>query len=412
MSDSTLHIVVVGGGQAGADCVNALRQQGFSGRLSLIGDEPRLPYRRPPLSKACLLGQGTLDSLSLRPASAYEKLDVEVRTGQSVEHLDRKARQLQLLDGSQLGYDRLVLATGSRARRWTLAGGDRRNVHYLRTAEDLERLLPDWQPGRRLVIIGGGYIGLEVAAAARQHGLDVTVVESQPRLLARVAPPLLSDFYLQLHRDHGVEFALGQGVSQLLGEPDIKAVELSDGRRLDCDLVVVGIGSIPNTGLATESGLEVNDGIVVDASMQTSDASIWAIGDCCRHFNTFYQTSLRLESVPAAQEQAKVAAAAIMGKPLPVHAVPWFWSEQYDVKLQMIGQPVAEAAQVLRGDPAGADFSLCQLQDGRVVAAATVNRAQEFVALRRLVGERLPVDATVLADPDCSLKNLLPAAVA
>ena len=411
MSDSNLHIVVVGAGQAGADCVNALRQQGFAGRLSLVGDEPRLPYRRPPLSKACLLGQAGVDSLGLRSAAAWEKLDVEMRMGQSVEHLDRAARQLQLLDGSRLDYDRLVLATGSRARRWTLPGGDRPNVHTLRSIDDLQRLLPAWQAGRRLVVIGGGYIGLEVAAAASQHGLKVTVVENQPRLLARVAVPLLSDFYLQLHQGHGVEFELGQGVAQLLGEPEVTAVELSDGRRLECDLVVVGIGSLPNTSLASESGLEVNDGIVVDAGMQTSDPAVWAIGDCCRHFNTFYQTRVRMESVPAAQEQAKVAAAMILGKTPPAHAVPWFWSDQYDVKLQMIGQPVADAELVVRGDPAGGDFSVCQLQQGIIVAAATINRTQEFVALRRLVGERIAVDAVALADPELALKSLLPAAV-
>ncbi len=409
MSDSNLHIVVVGAGQAGADCANALRQQGFAGRLSLIGDEPRLPYRRPPLSKACLLGQAGLDTLALRSAAAYEKLDIALRLGQSVEHLDREARQLQLLDGSRLDYDRLVLATGAQARRWTLPGGDARNVHTLRTAEDLERLLPDWQPGRRLVIIGGGYIGLEVAAAARQHGLAVTVIESQSRLLARVAPPLLSEFYLQLHRRHGVEFALGQGVAQLVGASEVQAVELNDGRRIDCDLVVVGIGSIPNTGLATESGLEVDDGIVVDARMQTSDPAIWAIGDCCRHFNDFYQASLRLESVPAAQEQAKVAAAAMLGKTPPAHAVPWFWSDQYDVKLQMIGQCDSAADWVVRGDPSVGDFSLCQLRDGIIVSACTVNRSQEFVTLRRLVGERIAVDGAVLADPERVLKSLLPA---
>lgn len=411
MSDSNLHIVVVGAGQAGADCVNALRQQGFSGRLTLIGDEPRLPYRRPPLSKACLLEQASVDSLSLRPAAAYEKLQVDLRLGLGVEHLDRSARRLQLFDGSTLDYDRLVLATGSHARRWAMPGGDLPNVHTLRTAEDLQRLLPEWQPQRRLVIIGGGYVGLEVAAAARQHGMTVTVVESQPRLLARVAPPLLSDFYLQLHQTRGVHFELGLGVSGLLGDARVSAVELSDGRRLECDLVVVGIGSVPHTGLATEAGLEVNDGIVVDASMQTSDPSIWAIGDCCRHFNTFYQQALRLESVPAAQEQAKVAAAALLGKAPPAHAVPWFWSEQYEIKLQMIGLPAGEAEIVLRGDPALGDFSLCQLHQGLIVAAATVNRTQEFVTLRRLVGERIPVDPAALADPGCVLKSLLPTTV-
>ena len=400
-------VVIIGGGQAGSECAFALRQQQFAGRIVLVGEEPLLPYRRPPLSKTFLAGEVQAESLLIRAAATYQQQNIECRMGQRVVALDRAAKSVTLDEGTVIGYTHLVFATGGRARALPLPGGDKANVHTIRTVADVERLKADFAPGKRLVVIGGGYIGLEAAAVGIKCGLDVTVVEALPRVLARVAVPEISAFYEQAHRRRGVKFITGVGVQALEGGERIEAVLLSDGQRLPVDVVIVGIGIIPNTELAAAAGLEVNQGIVVNAEARTADPAIFAIGDCAFHENVFFGRSLRVESVPHAMEHGRTAAAAICGKPAAYAAVPWFWSDQFDLKLQMVGLSEGFDSMVVRGDLAAESFCVFYLREGVVLSADAVNRPQEFATAKQLVGLRMKVPEDLLRDESQPLKALL-----
>lgn len=402
--------VIIGAGQAGSELAAALRQQGFEGRIVMVGEEPHLPYRRPPLSKTFLSGEVQRESLFIKQQSAYDKLNVECMLGVTATAIDRAAHTVTLSDGRVLPYTKLALATGGRPRVLPIPGGTAENVHYVRTIGDIERLQADFAPGKKLVIIGGGYIGLEAAAVGIKKGLSVTVIEAMPRVLARVTAPEISAFYQRIHGERGVELKIGAGVEALEGEPRIQTVVLSDGQRVPADLVIVGIGLIPNTELAEAAGLEVNNGIVVDAHAQTSDPDIVAAGDCSFHHNDFLGRSVRLESVPNAMEQARVAAAAICGKPVRYAAVPWFWSDQYDFKLQMVGLNQGYDDIVIRGDTDSNSFCAFYLREGVLVAADAVNQPKEFMMAKKLVAASIRPDPAVLADPAQELKGLLPAA--
>ncbi|MCY1262340.1 Putidaredoxin reductase CamA [compost metagenome] len=401
--------VVVGAGHAGAELVAALRQQQYAGRIILIGEEAYLPYRRPPLSKTYLSGEADRDSLLIRSAAAYDKLQVECLLDAEVTAIDRPGHRVLLGDGRAFEYSKLVLATGGRPRRLADPAADRANVHYVRTLADIDRLKGDFVEGRRLLVIGGGYIGLEAASVGIKSGLQVTVLEAAPRLLARVAAPELSSFYEQAHRKRGVDVRTGVGVDSFAGASRVESVRLSDGSELAVDLVVVGIGILPNDELAREAGLEVDNGIVVDAYATTSaDPDVLAIGDCARHVNGFLARLIRIESVPSAQEQAKTAAATICGKPVAHAAVPWFWSDQFDLKLQMVGLSEGYDQLVLRGDPTAESFTAFYLQHGVVISVDAINRPQDFMVAKRLVAERAQVDPQALADEGVALKSLLP----
>jgi 3-phenylpropionate/trans-cinnamate dioxygenase ferredoxin reductase subunit len=401
------NIVVVGAGQAGGELVGALRQQGYAGRLQLIGEEAHAPYRRPPLSKAFLAGDVGVDSLQLKNPAAYEKAQVECRFGVRVAAIDRAARRLQLAGGGTIAYDRLALTTGGRVRRLALPGADRANVHYVRTIEDVLGLRERFKRGARLVIVGGGFIGLEVAAVAVKRGLQVTVLEALPRVLARVTAPEVSAFYEREHRAHGVDLRTGAGVAALAGAPEVNEVVLDSGERIAADLVVVGIGLIANAELAAQAGLGVANGIVVDQFCRTSDPDIVAAGDCTDHDNGFLGRRLRLESVQNALDQGRVAAATLCGKPQPYHVAPWFWSDQYDLKLQMVGVSQGYERVIVRGDPGARAFSVFYLRGSTLLAVDAINRPQDFLVAKRLVGERIAVDPERLADDTAPLKTLL-----
>lgn len=409
-------VVIVGAGQAGSELATSLRQQGYAGKITLIGDEPYPPYRRPPLSKTFLSGEVTQESLYIRPQSAYDKLGIELKLGIGVEAIDRDQRALRLFDGGTLPYQTLALTTGGRARKLALPGADHSNVHYVRRIDDIKKLIEQFKPGKRLLIIGGGYIGLEAASVGIKKGLKVTVVETLPRVLARVTAPEISAFYERVHRDKGVDLRTGVGVhgfESAQGADAVDCVVLADGTRIATDLVIVGIGLIPNTELAESAGLEVNNGIVVDAFCRSSDPNIYAAGDCTQHENGFLGRRLRLESVPNAIEQGRIAAASIAGKPVPYTAVPWFWSDQYDLKLQMVGISEGYDQIVIRGDMAAHSFCAFYLKDGVVISADGVNRPQEFTLAKKLVAERVRADAAQLADERFPLKSLVqPAAAA
>jgi 3-phenylpropionate/trans-cinnamate dioxygenase ferredoxin reductase subunit len=378
-------IVIVGAGQAGSDLACGLRQQGFAGTVTLIGEELHPPYRRPPLSKTFLSGEATLESLYLRTPRTYAEQGIECRHGVGVESIDRQLRLVKLFDGTELRYHRLVLATGGRPRTLSLSHVSSANVHYIRTIDDIQRLRSQFLPGKRLGVIGGGYIGLEAASIGIKMGLDVTIIEALPRVLARVAAPELSAFYERIHRAHGVKIVTGTGVHTLEGERSIDTLVLSDGKRLPVDLVIVGIGLIPNTELADAAGLPIANGILVGPDMRTADPDIFAIGDCSSHENTFLERRVRLESVPSAAEQARIAAAVLSGKPTPPGGVPWFWSDQYELKLQMVGLSEGYDQLVIRGDVSTESFSLFYLKDGLVICADTVNRPAEFAVAKKLV---------------------------
>lgn len=402
--------VIVGAGHAGAELVATLRQNGYAGRIILIGDEPELPYRRPPLSKTYLSGEATRDSLLIRSAAAYDKLQVECWTGVQVCGIDRERRSVMLDDGRVQAYDKLVLATGGRARRLQDAAAQKPNVHYIRTLADIERLQADFAPGKRLLVIGGGYIGLEAASVGIKGGLHVTVLEAAPRVLARVAAPEISAFYEHAHRSRGVDVRTGTSVQSFQGGERVESVHLSDGSELPVDLIIVGIGILPNDELAREAGLEIDNGIVVDAYAQTADPDILAVGDCAQHVNGFLNCFIRIESVPSAQEQARTAAHTLCGKNLPHIAVPWFWSDQFDLKLQMVGLSQGYDQLVLRGDVAAESFCAFYLRNGVVLSVDAINRPQDFMVAKRLVAERAVVDPQVLADESVGLKSLLAAA--
>lgn len=399
-------VVIVGAGQGGGEIAGMLRQQGYQGRITLIGDEEYAPYRRPPLSKTFLSGEASLESLYLKPLQAYRKQETECRFGIGVEAIDRKERRISLFDGTELAYSQLVLAVGGRARRLSLPGADHDNVHYVRTVNDILRLKAHFTPGQRLVVIGGGYIGLEAASVAVKKGLKVTVVETMARVLARVTAPELSGFYERVHREHGVEVRTGVGVHGFEGMQQVHTILLSNGERIPADLVIVGIGLIPNTEIAAAADLEVSDGIVVDSHCRTADPNIYAIGDCANHENDFLRRRLRLESVPSAMEQARVCAASICGKPATCTAVPWFWSDQYDLKLQMAGLSQGYDRLVVRGDINGESFSVFYLRKHVLIAADAVNRPQEFMLARKLIADRRRPDPRKLADEAVALREL------
>jgi 3-phenylpropionate/trans-cinnamate dioxygenase ferredoxin reductase subunit len=404
---SSGRVVILGAGHAGGSAAAFLRQYGHEGPIVLAGEEPLPPYQRPPLSKAWLKGEAGEEALQLRPPSFYAENHIDMRLGVRVTRIDPKARQVFLEDDEVLPYDSLIIATGARARKLDLPGGEMARTLELRTAADAEMLKASIAPGKRLAIIGGGYVGLEVAASARALGAEAVVIEREPRILARVACPLLSDFFTAYHRKHGVRFELGVDVEALEVEGgDVTAVRLNGGRRIPCDLVLIGVGALPNQELAEEAGLECHHGVVVNEEARTSDPAIFAIGDVTRRPLPLYGRSFRLESVPNALEQAKQVAAAITGHKPPPHEVPWFWSDQYDLKLQIAGLPFDVEDLVVRGDPESARFAVFHMKGDAIQAVEAINSPAEFMGGKLLIGSQKPVSREKLADPSISMKEV------
>jgi 3-phenylpropionate/trans-cinnamate dioxygenase ferredoxin reductase component len=407
-------LIVIGAGQAGAELAVQARQSGWAGRIVLAGDEPALPYHRPPLSKAYLSGAAAPETLPVKAQAAYEHAGVELVLGRRVTAVDRGARRVDFDHGPALHYTRLALATGGRPRPLPLAigGADRAdNFHYLRTLAEVDRIRARFVTGARLVIVGGGYVGLEVAAVAVKQGLQVTVLESAPRVLSRVTAPPVSAFYEAVHRAAGVDLRTGVQLESFVLDASrtrVTGVQCVDGSLFECDLVVAGIGLLPNTELAVACGLAVEDGILVDRAMRTSDPDIVAAGDCTRFESVLYGRSVRLESVPNALEQARGAAATVNGKPAPVDSVPWFWSDQYDLKLKMAGLSQGYDRLVLRGSVEARAFCAFYLKGRRVLAVDTVNRVPDFMLAKRLVGERIEVDPEAIGNEAVPLKSFLP----
>ncbi len=400
-------LVIVGAGQAAFALAAKLRMLKDTRPITLLGSEPVLPYQRPPLSKKYLLGEMSFDRLLFRPEAWYAENDVEIRLSTPVEAVDRNSRSVKLFDGSEIAYETLALATGATPRRLPSAiGGDLEGVFTVRDKADADRLATEMKPGHRLLIIGGGYIGLEAAAVARKLGLDVTLIEMADRILARVAAPQTADAIRAIHAAEGVQIFEKTGLTRLIGdEGRVKAAELSDGRVIDADMVIVGIGVTPNDRLAGDAGLEVQNGIVVDSFGRTSDPAIFAMGDCA--VQDWKGQQVRLESVQNAVDQAEAVAAVLAGGSEPYRPKPWFWSDQYDVKLQIAGFNLGYDETVVRPGAREGSLSIWYFHAGDFIAVDAINDAKAYVTGKKLLDMGRPVDRSTIADPALDLKTLI-----
>jgi 3-phenylpropionate/trans-cinnamate dioxygenase ferredoxin reductase subunit len=398
-------IIIIGAGQAGAQAVATLRAEGFAGSIVMVGDELFAPYQRPPLSKAYLSGALERERLFLKPDAFYAEAKCELILGVSAKSIDRTKKTVSLSDGRVLAYDKLLIATGSRVRRIPVPGADLKGIHYLRGIADVDALRPGFEKGARLAVVGGGYIGLEVAAVAVKRGVDVTVFESLDRVMARAVSPQISAFYEDVHRAAGVRFLMNTTVEAFEGTDKLTAVR-AGGATHTADIALVGIGVVPNEELVKDMGLTCTDGIVVNQFAETEDPAIFAAGDCTRHIGR-EGDPIRLESVQNAIDQAKHAALAMVGKHTPYGEVPWFWSDQYDLKLQIAGLAKHGDRIVVRGVPASRKFAAFHLRGGRVAAVEAVNAAPEYIVGRKLIADRAHVPPERLADTTIPMKNIV-----
>ncbi|NOX50561.1 MAG: FAD-dependent oxidoreductase [Gammaproteobacteria bacterium] len=397
-------MVIIGAGHAAGQAAASLRQEKYEGPITIIGDEPHPPYQRPPLSKQYLAGEQELNRVYLRPEKFYVDKNITLKLGVTATAIDCDSKQVRLNDGETLEYDKLILSTGSRPRILNIEGSDLKGIHYLRTISDVDAIRAEMTKGKSLVIVGGGYVGLEVASVGVTQGLTVHVLEMEERILQRVTTPQMSEFYHNLHAGRGVNIHTNTGVSGFSGDGQVQKVICGE-TEFAADLVIVGIGIIPNIELAQEAGLECNNGIVVDGHCLTSNPDIYAAGDCTNHYNPILDRRLRLESVPNAMEQARVCAANMLGGDKIYASIPWFWSDQYELKLQMVGFSADGDEQVVRGNMADNQFAVFYLKDDKVVSADAVNSPREFMVCKQLIGKE--VDPAVLIDPETDLKTLI-----
>ena len=404
----TFDVVIVGAGHGGAQAAIALRQNKFEGTIAMIGAEPELPYERPPLSKEYLAGDKTFDRILIRPEAFWQERGVEMLLDREVTAVDPVAHQLTTADGATFGYRHLIWATGGSPRRLVCAGHDLAGVHTVRTRADADRMMGELAGVDQAVVIGGGYIGLEAAAVLAKFGKKVVLLEMLDRVLARVAGEPLSRFYEAEHRANGVDIRLGTAVDCILGDTAVTGVRLQDGEVVAAQMVIVGIGIVPAVEPLIAAGAEGGNGVAVDAQCRTSLPDVFAIGDCALHANAFAGgAQLRLESVQNANDQATVVAKAITGQDAAYHAVPWFWSNQYDLKLQTVGLSLGHDTALVRGDPATRSFSVVYLKDGRVLALDCVTAIKDYVQGRKLVESGATPDVSRLADAGVPLKGLV-----
>ena len=400
-------VVIVGSGQAGFQVAASLRSDAFDGPITLIGDEAGLPYQRPPLSKGFLTGKQAIEGIALRPLAFYEKQRIELVPGERTIEIDRTGRWVTLASGRRVPYEKLVLAVGARNRILSVKGADLDGVLYLRTGSEAVAIKDRLVRAHDVVVVGGGFIGLELAAAASLLGKSVHVLEAQSRLMARVVSPVLSDFFRDLHRSHGVRISLGAEISEIAGrEGKVRGVILSDGTVIPADLVLTGIGVTPNVELAREAGLAIANGIMVDERLRSEDESIYAIGDCADHPNPHAGSRVRIESVQNAIDHGKCVAAAIVGRAHDYQAVPWFWTDQFDISLQMVGLSGGYDRVVTRGEPESHKFSVFYFRQGRVAAIDSVNRPGDHLAGRKLLANGILLTPEQAADPSVDLKTL------
>ena len=400
-------IVIIGAGHAGVQAAASLREEGWEGAITLLSDEAGLPYQRPPLSKGFLKGQVGLPGLPLRAEKFFQDNRIDLRLGEKVLRIDRKSKRIELASGGAAPYDHLILATGARQHVLRAPGVDLKGVASLRTIVDAQAIREGLEPGCRVVVIGAGFIGLEIAATALALGSDVTILEIADRPLGRAVSSAMSSFFLRAHQAFGAKFRLGVGVTAIRGASGRTTdVELSNGEHLPADIVVVGVGVTAEDGLARDAGLNCENGIVVDKFLATSDPTISAIGDCAQFPSPILNASLRLESVQNATDQARAVARRLVGKPECYDALPWFWSDQGDLKLQIAGLSHGVDRWVLRGDPATRAFATFGFRAGVLAVAETVNRGAEHMAARRIIAGAVPLTPEQAADPQFDLRKL------
>ena len=401
-------VVIAGAGQAGFQAAASLRTEGYEGAIKLVGDEPWLPYQRPPLSKAFMLGKHDIESTTLRPEPFYEAHRIDLLMGERIVSVDPPRNRVSLASGSDLEYDSLVLATGARNRLLPVKGANLDGVCYLRTREEAERISDRLEQAQNVVVIGGGFIGMEMAAAATELGKQVYVLEAQSRVMSRAVAPIMSLFFQNLHANHGTVFGFGATITEIAGTSRVSEVIMDGGYAFPADLVVVGIGVTPNTELASGAGLAIANGVVVDEHLRTAAPNVYAIGDCADHPNRFAGGRARLESVQNAVDQARCIAAAITGKPRPYDAVPWFWTDQFNAKLQMAGLSTDGDTAITRGDPGSRKFSVCHFKNNRLVAIDSINHPADHMAARKLLASQPLLTPEQAADPDLDLKSVIP----
>jgi 3-phenylpropionate/trans-cinnamate dioxygenase ferredoxin reductase subunit len=406
-------VVIVGGGQAGYQTAASLRTEGYDGPVFLIGEEAGAPYQRPPLSKAFVLGKQNQTQILLRPELYYRDHQIELLAGEKAAAIDRISRKVHLGSGSELSYDSLVLALGARNRALPVVGGGLDGVCYLRTLEEAIEVKQRLEQAQQVAIVGGGFIGLEIAAAARTLGKPVTVIEALPRLMSRVVAPVVSEFFRAAHTAKGVEILLNGKVQEIQGvDGRVQGVMLDDGRKLPADVVVIGVGIVPNTELAEGAGLPVANGIATDELLRTADERVFAIGDCAEHPSRFAgslgaNSQVRLESVQNAVDQGVCVARTIAGKAAPYSATPWFWSDQFDIRLQMAGLPGGHDQTVVRGAPESGKFSVFYFRRGKLCAVDSVNRPADHLAARKLIGSGTAMTPDQAADENVNLKTVV-----
>jgi 3-phenylpropionate/trans-cinnamate dioxygenase ferredoxin reductase subunit len=399
--------LIIGTGQAGFQVAASLRSEGYQEPIALLGDEPHIPYQRPPLSKAFLMGKESAESIELRPRAFYPDHNIQLLVGERAISIERAERRVKLASGTSLPYEKLVLAVGARNRLLPVAGAELDGVLYLRSLDEAAAIKERLERAQEIVVIGGGFIGLEVAAVARSLGKSVTVLEALPRLMSRVVAPVISEFYRELHASRGVKVLCSSAVSEIAGSHGkVSGVKLNDGSFFPADLVLVGIGVVPNSELAQDAGLAVANGIAVDENLRTTDESIFAIGDCAEHPNPFAGARIRLESVQNAADQAQHVAATIVGRSGAYRAVPWFWTDQFDIKLQMAGISQGHDRIVTRGNPQSSKLSVFYFQQERLLAIDSINRPLDHMIGRKLIAAGISVTPEQAADESVDLRKL------
>ena len=400
-------IVVIGSGQAAIQTVMSLKRNEFTGSIKVIGEEDHLPYQRPPLSKDFLLEEYKPERVSLKKKEFYEENGVDLILGKRAESIDTILKEITLSDENKIRYDQLIIATGSRVRKLNVPGSDKKGIYYLRDLDDANALKQRLKKNKKMVIVGAGYIGLEVASVAASLGVEVTVIEMANRVMNRTVDPMISSYYQKLHESHGVKIHLDNGLKAFEGGDSVNAVLCSDGLMLEADLAVIGAGVLPNQEIAIAAGLECNNGIMVNEFGETSTANVYACGDCTNHPNKGLNTRLRLESVHNAMEQSKTVANTIMGNKEPYDQVPWFWSDQYDHKLQLVGISGDHDEVVMRGLESEQKFLLFYLKNSELIAVNAINSSKEFLICRKLVANKVKISSDVIKDQSVNLNDLL-----
>ena len=401
------HLVIVGAGQSAIQCITSLRKEDYPGLITLVGEEEHLPYQRPPLSKGFLEDTVSNERLYFKKLEFFVENKVQLKLGTKAEEIDIENNNIHLSDNTKLSFDKLVFATGSSVRKLDFPGKDLNSIHYLRGLDDALSIKKDLQTRQNIVVVGAGYIGLEVAAIAAKQNKSVTVIEMADRVMNRTVDPQISDYYLKLHQKNGVTFKFNTSLKEIVGASNPKKVICSDGTEVKADMVIIGAGIMPNVELAENAGLSCDNGIVVNEFGKTDHANIYACGDCTNHPNKLLNKKIRLESVHNAMEQSKTVASSIINKSIEYNQIPWFWSDQYDHKLQIVGLSGEHDKVIMRGDMSEAKFMLFYTKDEKLIAVDAVNNSKEFLICKKLVANKVTIKPDEISNPDTNLNDLI-----